>query len=74
MIHLPHPTIAHLPMATRLVICLQNLFSVPAITAPEWLGYFSNLFTHYKFLNHHHTSYWLTYEDGTDGVFQNIGI
>jgi hypothetical protein len=41
---------------------------------PEGLGYFSNLFTHYKFLSRCHTSYRHAYEDGTDSVFRNVGI
>jgi hypothetical protein len=61
--------IAHLPVATRLVICLHNLFSLPATTPTEGLGYCSNLFMRYKFLNHCHTLYRLAYEDGTDRVF-----
>jgi hypothetical protein len=44
MIHLSHPAIAHLPVATVLVIFHHNLFSLPATTPPERLGYFSNLF------------------------------
>jgi hypothetical protein len=66
MIHLPHPAIAHLPVATVLVICLHNLFSLPATTPTKGLGYFLNFFMQYKFLNHCHTSYRLAYEDGSE--------
>jgi hypothetical protein len=74
MIRLPYPAIAHLPVASVLVICLHYLFSLPATTPLEGLGYCSNLFMHYKLLNRCHTLYRLAYEEGTDRVFQNVGI
>jgi hypothetical protein len=79
MIHLPHPAIVHLPVATVLVIFLHNLFSLPTTTTPPPLpasgqATVQTFSLHYKFLNRYHTSFLLAYEDGTDTVFRNVGI
>jgi hypothetical protein len=53
-----------------------STYSHPNYLLPRGSGYFSSQslspFTH--ILKRSHASYLLTYEDGADSVFQNVGI
>jgi hypothetical protein len=75
-----HSSLTHLLVVSMWVIASTPVFSTcshPDYLVPRGSGYFlSQTFscTILQILNRTHTAYLLTYEDGTERVFHNVGI